>query len=56
MAYGDLKDLSSYDGYQRALDSLVHKFFDKKYSGGAAKSETIPKQELAEQFHKLLEQ
>ena len=49
MAYGDLKDLSSYD-------SLVHKFFDKKYSGGAVKSETIPKQELAEQLHKLLEQ
>ena len=26
-----------YDGYQRGLTSIVHKFFDKKSSGGAIK-------------------
>ena len=30
-----------YDGYQRGLDSMVYKFFDKKTSGGRIKNENI---------------
>ena len=30
-----------YDGYQRGLDSVVYKFFDKKTSGGRIKNENI---------------
>ena len=46
--------------YQRGLVSMVYKFFDKRYSatrakkcaGGAAESENMAKQELAEELHK----
>ena len=40
------------DEYQRGLASVVDKFFDKKYSGGAVTSEIISNQELAEEIHK----
>ena len=32
---------SKYDGYQRALASMVYKFFDKKTSGGSIKNKNI---------------
>ena len=38
-----------YNGYQMGLASMVHKFFDKKSSGGAFKDEIISKKELAEE-------
>ena len=31
---------------------MVYKFFDKKSSGNDARSEIIPKQQLAEELHK----
>ena len=31
---------------------MVYKFFDKKSSGNGARSEIIPKQQLAEELHK----
>ena len=31
---------------------MVYKFFDKEFSGSSAKSETMPNQELAEEWHK----
>ena len=41
---------SKYDGYQRGLASMVHKFFDKKTAGSSIKS--MPQNEqLAEQLH-----
>ena len=40
-----------YDGYQRGLASMVHKFFDKKTAGSGVKS--MPQnEELAEKLHK----
>ena len=36
-----------FDGYQRALESMVYKFFDKKTGSGASFNE-----QLAEWFHK----
>ena len=41
-----------YDGYPRGLALMVHKFFNKKISGGVVKSEIMPNQELAEELHK----
>ena len=49
-----------YDGYQRRRASMVHKFFDKKSSCGAAtvsnksgvKNEIIQDKESAEEWHK----
>ena len=38
-----------YDGYQRALASMVDKFFDKKTGSGASVNE-----QLAEELHKLV--
>ena len=32
---------AKYDGYQRALASMVYKFFYKKTSGGSIKSKSI---------------
>ena len=48
-----------YDKYQSGLASLVYKFFDKNtsgtnVSGGAAKSEIMTNQELAEELHKSI--
>ena len=31
-----------FDGYQRGHASIIYKFFDKKTSGGAVKSEIMP--------------
>ena len=39
-----------YDGYQRGLDSMVYKFFDKKTSGSGTKN--IFNKELAEELYK----
>ena len=40
-----------YDGYQRGLDSMVYKFFDKKTAGSGIKS--LPRNEqLVEELHK----
>ena len=41
-----------YDGYQRALASMVYKFFDKKLSGIGVKSEFMSAQKLVEELHK----
>ena len=46
-----------YNGYQRILALMVHKFFDKKSSsantsGGAAKGENMSNQEVAKELHK----
>ena len=43
---------SKYDGYQRGLDSMIHKFFDEKTSGSSIKNENISNKELAEELHK----
>ena len=39
-----------YDGYQRWLAWFVDNVFDKNISGDAAKSETMPNQQLAEEL------
>ena len=39
-----------YDGYQRALASMVYKFFDKKSSGSGIANE--PNYQLANEIHK----
>ena len=36
-----------YDGYQRAHDSVVYNFFDKKISATCAQSETLRSETLA---------
>ena len=36
---------TSYHKYQRALTSIIYKFFDKKPSGSSVKSEIISNQE-----------
>ena len=38
----------------RRLSSMVHKFFDKKISGGTVKNEIISNKELAEELRKLI--
>ena len=49
-----------YDGYQTGLDSMVYKFFDKKFSrsGVAAslanKSDTKPNYQLANELHRQI--
>ena len=62
MAYGDFKDKvlkdksfstaknPKYDRYERALASMVHKFFYKEISGAAIK--TMPNQQLGDELHK----
>ena len=39
----------NHDGYQRALTSMVYKFFDKKTASGVSVNE-----QLAEELHKLV--
>ena len=39
----------NYDGYQRALASMVYRFFDKKTGSGISVNE-----QLAEELHKLV--
>ena len=39
-----------YDGYQRGLALMVHKFFDKKFSGSGIVNE--PNYQLANELHK----
>ena len=41
-----------YDRYQRGIAAMVHKFLDKKTSGGAIKNENMSNKELAEELHK----
>ena len=49
-AFNIVKD-PKYDGYQRALASMVYKFIDKETAGSGVKS--MPQSEqLAEKFHK----
>ena len=48
----DIAKNPKYDEYQRALTSMVYKFFDKKTSGGAIKNEFLSNKELAEELHK----
>ena len=43
-----------YDGYERGLDSMIYKHFDKKASGSVIKNENISNKELAEELHKLI--
>ena len=42
----------NYDGYQRGLASIVHKFFDKKSSGSGIVNE--PNYQLANELRKLI--
>ena len=43
----------TYDGYQRGLASMVHKFFDKKSAGsGVANNEIKQNLQLAKELHK----
>ena len=44
--------IPKYDGYQRRLASVVHKFFDKKSKGSGVNIEMKPREELAEELHK----
>ena len=41
-----------YDGYQRGLDSMVYKIFDKKSSGSGIANE--PTYQLANELHNLI--
>ena len=41
-----------YDGYQRGLASMVHKFFDKKSKGTGIKNDIEENQQLANELHK----
>ena len=41
-----------YDGYQRALASMVYKFFDKKSKGGSVNIPLEFNKQLAEELHK----
>ena len=41
-----------YDGYQRALASMVYNFFDKKSKGAYIKNEIEKNQQLANELHK----
>ena len=41
-----------YDGYQRGLSSIVYKFFDKKSSGRAIKTE--PNYQLPNELHRKI--
>ena len=41
-----------YDGYQRGLASMVHKFFDKKSAGSGVNIEVKHNEQLAEELHK----
>ena len=43
---------SKYDGYQRRLASMVHKFFDKKSKGSGVNIEVKPSEQLAEESHR----
>ena len=43
---------SKNDGYQRDLDSMGYKFFDKKSSDSGVKSEIMSNQQLTEELHK----
>ena len=46
-----------YDGYQRALASIVYKFFDKKTGSGAiatSKAGIYVNEQIAEELHKPL--
>ena len=43
---------TKYDRYQRGLDSVVCKFFDRKTSGGCIKTENISNREIAKELHK----
>ena len=46
-----------YDGYQRALASIVYKFFDKKTGSGAiatSKAGISVNEQIAEELHKPL--
>ena len=41
-----------YDGYHQGLPSIIYKFFDKKCSGGAIKSE--PNYQLENELHRQI--
>ena len=40
-----------YDGYQKALASMVYTFFDKKTTGGGVNIEVKHNEQLAEELH-----
>ena len=43
-----------YDGYQRGLDSMVYKFFDKNSTiGGGVKNENMSNQELGKNISQI---
>ena len=48
----DIAKAPKYDGYQRGLNSMVYKIFDKKTSGSSIKNKNISNTELSEQLHK----
>ena len=42
---------AKYDGYQRGLASIVHRFFDKNFSGSGDDNKIKQNQELAKELH-----
>ena len=50
-AFNIAKNLK-YNPNKRVLPSMVYKFFSEKTSGGVAKSEIMPNQNLVEELHK----
>ena len=51
-AYNIANNLSRHNGYERALATLVYKFFDKKTKGTGIKNEIKKDQQLANELHK----
>ena len=41
-----------YDGYQRGLNSMVYKFFDKKSTGSGVNTRLEFNEQLAKELHK----
>ena len=51
-AYNITYILSRHNGYERALATIVYKFFDKKTKGTGIKNEIKENQQLANKLHK----
>ena len=48
----NMTNFLKYDGYQRELASMVHKFVNERSSSAATKNEIISNRELPEELHK----
>ena len=45
---------TKYDGYQRALASMVYNFFDKKLTSSGVNTEVKHNEQLAKELHKTI--